>query len=139
MIWRNTRRSEAPTRGPAMADTNLQRLARARARDLRRKVGEQLTDLRAERELSLREVGRGVRVDASVVARAQTGDANLTLDALAAIATALGAEASVRLYPATGPRLRDHVQVELLEALLQRFTRVGSRAWRCPCTGRCAA
>jgi len=50
--------------------------------------------------------------------RAESGEANLTLGALAALAAVLGAEASVRLYPATGPRLRDHIQVELIETLL---------------------
>lgn len=101
-----------------MADTTLERLARARGRDLRRSVGDQLADLRAERELSLRAVGRGVGIDPSVLARAEAGDANLTLDSLAALASALGTEASLRLYPATGPRLRDHLQVRLIETLL---------------------
>src|SRR5512135_741609 len=52
------------------------------------------------------------------VARTEAGDANNTLDTLAAIATALGAEPSLRLYPTTGPRLRDHLQVRLIETLL---------------------
>lgn len=101
-----------------MADTALERLARSRGRDLRRGVGAQLLDLREERELSLREVGEPAGVDRSVLARAEAGEANLTLGALAALAAVLGAEASVRLYPAIGPRLRDHIQVRLIEALL---------------------
>jgi len=103
-----------------MADTNLQRLARSRGRDLRRGVGAQIRDLREDRELSLREVGAPAGVDRSVLARAEAGEANLTLGALAALATVLGSEASVRLYPSTGPRLRDHLQVRLIETLLAR-------------------
>ncbi len=104
-----------------MADTTLQRLTRSRARDLRRSVGAQLLDLREERELSQREVARAAGIDRSWLARAEAGEANLTLDSLAGIATALGAEASVRFYPATGPRLRDHIQVRLIETLLARL------------------
>ena len=101
-----------------MADTVIQRLARLRSRDLRRRVGDELAALREDRELSLREVGGAVGVHPSVIARAEAGEANVTLETLAAIATALGSEPSLRLYPATGPRLRDHVQVRLIETLL---------------------
>ncbi len=103
-----------------MADTTLERIARSRARDLRRNVGSQLLDLRDERELSQRAVAGAVGVSRSQLAKAEAGDANLTLQSLTALATALGTEASLRLYPATGPRLRDHVQVRLIEALLER-------------------
>ena len=101
-----------------MADTALRRLAESRTRALRRTVAGQLEDLREERGLSQREVAEAAGVDRSWLAKAEAGDANLTLHALAAIATVLGTEASVRLYPATGPRLRDHIQVRLIEALL---------------------
>ncbi len=54
------------------------------------------------------------------MSRAESGEGNLTLEALASIATALGAEASLRMYPSTGPRLRDHLQVRLIETVLER-------------------
>ena len=101
-----------------MADTAIERLSAARARALRRTVAAQLEDLREERGLSQREVAEAAGIDRSWLAKAEAGDANLTLHALAAIATVLGAEASLRLYAATGPRLRDHLQVRLLETLL---------------------
>jgi transcriptional regulator with XRE-family HTH domain len=101
-----------------MADTALQRISRTRSRDLRRSVGNQLLDLREERELSQREVAAAAEIDRSFLSKAEAGDANLTMDALAAVATALGTEASLRLFPTTGPRLRDHLQVRLLETLI---------------------
>jgi transcriptional regulator with XRE-family HTH domain len=101
-----------------MSDTAIQRLARSRARTLRRSVGDQLHDLREERALSMRELAGAAGVAASVVSRIESGDANATVDVLARLATALGTEASLRLYAATGPRLRDHLQVRLIEALL---------------------
>lgn len=104
-----------------MAETALRRLAVVRARSLRRSVGEQIRDLREERGLSLRELATASGVHPSVIGRAEIADGNLTLETLAKVATALGAEASVRLYPATGLRLRDHVQVQLIETLLGRM------------------
>jgi transcriptional regulator with XRE-family HTH domain len=101
-----------------MADTAIERLATSRCRALRRVIGGQLQDLREERGLSQREVADAVRIDRSWLARAEAGDANLTVGALVGLATVLGTEASVRLYPTTGPRLRDHVQVMMIEALL---------------------
>jgi len=101
-----------------MADTVLRRLARARAREVRRHVGAQLLDAREERDLSQRAVAASAGVSRSQLGKAELGDANLTLERLSALATALGTEVSVRLYPSTGPRLRDHVQVRLIETLL---------------------
>jgi transcriptional regulator with XRE-family HTH domain len=101
-----------------MADTAIERLVASSARALRRSVAAQLEDLREERGLSQRELAEAAGIDRSWLAKAEAGDANLTLAALAAIATVLGTEASLRLYPATGPRLRDHIQVLLIEALL---------------------
>jgi len=100
-----------------MADTILRRLARARALDLRRGVGAQLLEAREERELSLRAVAAASNVDRAVLSGAERGSTDLSLDALASVAAALGREASVRLYPATGPRPRDHVQVRMIETL----------------------
>jgi transcriptional regulator with XRE-family HTH domain len=102
-----------------MADTAIARLARSRARDLRRSIGAELRAAREDRGLSVRRVASEAGVDRSVLARAETGDANLATDALAAVATVLGMVASVRLYPATGPRLHDHIQVRLVETLLR--------------------
>jgi transcriptional regulator with XRE-family HTH domain len=106
-----------------MADTAIRRLATSRSRELRRSVGGQLLELREERELAQRVVGNEAGVDRAWLAKAESGEGNLTLDALARIATVLGAKASVRLYPATGPRLKDHIQVRLVETLLATLDR----------------
>ena len=45
---------------------------------------------------------------------------------LVAIASALGGDAHVRLYPGTGPRLRDPLQARIVEALL----RLAGPAWQ---------
>jgi transcriptional regulator with XRE-family HTH domain len=100
-----------------MADTTVQRLAQARARDLRRSIGEQIRDLRASRGLSIRELAAAAGVDRSLLGRAESGEAALTSSALAAVAACLGAEASVRLFRTVGPRLADHIQARLIDTL----------------------
>lgn len=47
---------------------------------------------------------------------------NASLEALIAIATALGADVSVRFYPGTGPRLTDRHQARMLEAILRSLS-----------------
>lgn len=99
-----------------MSETALTRLTHERARQLRRAIGDQLREAREVAELSQREVAAAARVDRSVLSLAEAGDATLTTDALAAVSTVLGLEASMRLYPAIGPRVRDHVQLLMTEA-----------------------
>jgi len=49
-----------------------------------------------------------------------------SISALAAIGEALGADLSVRFYPNTGPRVRDHIQAAIVEELL----RVAHPRWK---------
>lgn len=138
MIWSTPDPSPAGKETP-VAETTIEHLATARARKLRRSVGDQLLEMREDRELSQREVAAAVDMDRSWLARAEVGEANVTLDALAALATALGMEPSLRLYPAAGARLQDHLQAGVLEALLEPSTPAGGPGWRSRCTGRPAA
>ena len=61
----------------------------------------------------------------------EAGEREPSISALTAISEALGADLSVRLYPNTGPRVRDHIQARIVEELLRiahprwkRFTEV---------------
>ena len=49
-----------------------------------------------------------------------------SISVLAAIGDALGADLVVRLYPNTGPRIRDHIQAAIVEELL----RIADPRWR---------
>ena len=48
----------------------------------------------------------------------EAGDGQWSVDSLARLAAALGADLSVRLYPNTGPPIRDRHQARMVEALL---------------------
>ena len=49
-----------------------------------------------------------------------------SLDVLARLAAVLGADLSIRTFPGTGPLIRDHLQVAMVEALLRSI----HRSWR---------
>jgi hypothetical protein len=73
-------------------------------------------------------------VDPGFISRLRAGTARPSLDTYARLATALGADLSVHIYPNTGPGIRDRHQACILEALLaglhtrwQPFTEVAVR------------
>jgi transcriptional regulator with XRE-family HTH domain len=102
-----------------MGNTSLQRSIVDRQRAVRRAIGRELQRARLEAGLSLRRVGREAAVDASHIRRAELGEAALSQDALVAVSAVIGHDVSLRLYPSSGPRVRDHVQVRMLESLLR--------------------
>jgi len=101
-----------------MGETRLRRRIRQHQRDVRSAVGAELRRARLDANVSLRRLGQAIGVDPSHLARAEAGDRTLSLDALAAAAAGLGRDVSFRLFSANGPRVRDHLQVRMIEALL---------------------
>jgi transcriptional regulator with XRE-family HTH domain len=70
-------------------------------------------------------------VNHGFLARIERGSREPSISVLAAIGDALGADLVVRLYPNTGPRIRDRIQAAIVEELLRiahprwkRFTEV---------------
>lgn len=96
--------------------------------------------LRVDAGVPRAQLARVAGIDQSYLARIEKGAADPSADACARIALALGADLSQRLYPNTGPTIRDRHQAPITEALLaiahprwQRFTEVAvrqpSRGW----------
>jgi transcriptional regulator with XRE-family HTH domain len=102
----------------ARSERSLEREVQARLRRLQRKVGEDLLQIRTDAAATKAQVARAAGVDRSFYGRVEAGDAHASLGSLVAIATALGAELSVRLYAGTGPRLTDRHQARMTEAIL---------------------
>lgn len=101
-----------------MGSTEIERAIRARQRTLSRSIGVQYRTIRQDVGLSIRAVGHEAGLDPSHVLRVEIGDRDASLDAMVAMATVLGHDVSLRLYPTTGPRVRDHIQVRMVEVLL---------------------
>jgi transcriptional regulator with XRE-family HTH domain len=76
--------------------------------------------------LSLRELANAAGVDAGYLGQVELGLREPSISVLAAVGEALGADLSVRLYPNTGPRVRDHIQAAIVEQLL----RIAHPRWR---------
>ena len=109
---------DAMTR-PHAPRTRLQRVAADAVRRARRGLA---TDLRTGREdagLSLRRLAAAAGVSASTLRAIEQDDVEPSLQVLARLATVLGMSLSVRLYPGTGPLIRDHIQAAMIEALLE--------------------
>ena len=101
-----------------MGETALERSIRERQRHVRRAVGAEIRRMRTEAGLSIRDVGRAIDIDWSHLARVEAGDRSLSQASLVAVAAALGHDASIRFFPSDGPRVRDRIQVRMVEALL---------------------
>ena len=102
-----------------MGSTELERRIRDRQRVIARTLGDECRQARLDAGLSLRALSRVTGLDASHLRRIELADRDASLDAAVAIATALGRDLSLRLFPSSGPRIRDHVQARMIEALLE--------------------
>jgi len=91
---------------------------RSRRRDLLRRLGAEIRALREDAGRSQAAIARAAGVNQAHVSRIEAGTAEPSVAVLLAIGTALGADLSIRLFPNTGPRIRDHLQVAMSEALI---------------------
>lgn len=84
-------------------------------------TGEDVRQMRLDAGLSLSEVARAVGVDRSHLGRIETGVARPSLEVLVGIGVALGADASLRYFPGSGPRLHDRFQAPMIEIVLREL------------------
>ncbi len=103
---------------PSCFRTSRRTLAGRRAETLRRSVGSQIQTLRSDAGVSQRRLAIEANVDQGQLSRIERGLTEPSLAVLESIASALGAAFSIRLHPTTGPRIRDHLQARIVEALL---------------------
>lgn len=91
-------------------------------------IGSEIRRMRLDAGLSQRELARMADIDHTSLSLVERGLREPSLSVLVAIATALGGSVNVRLYPGTGPRLRDPIQARITEALMRildpRWTRL---------------
>src|SRR4051812_25544078 len=88
------------------------------AQRIRAATGAELRRFREDAGLSLREVAEAAGIDPSYLSLIERGLAEASLATLTAIASVLGLDVALRLYPTTGPRIRDRHQAPIVEALL---------------------
>jgi transcriptional regulator with XRE-family HTH domain len=92
-----------------------------RQEQLRIGIGHQIRESREEASVSRKALATAAGIDPSYLFRIERGVAAATLDVLVSLSAGLGSDLSVRLFPTAGPRLRDHLQAPMIEALLRRL------------------
>ena len=103
-----------------------QRVVARQTREIRRRIGLQIEELRSDAGVSQAALARCARIDRAHLLRIEAGEVGASVDVLTAIGACLGADLGVRYFPTAAPRLRDRFQAPMIEALL----RICSAAWR---------
>jgi transcriptional regulator with XRE-family HTH domain len=98
--------------------TRIERLGAKSARDARRSIAADIQSARDDAGLGLRQLAAAAGISHATLLSVERGSHDPTTEVLARLSTALGMSLSVRLYPGTGPLIRDHLQASMLEALL---------------------
>ena len=99
--------------------TRLEREAKRRAARTAQSFGEDVRHAREDAGLSQRSVAGAAGISQPHYAAIELGATVASVEALHAVALALGGDTSVRFFPRTGPRLRDRIQAPMVEAFLR--------------------
>ena len=95
------------------------RAAERAATRARTRLVEDLERLRSDAGISLRALAAASGLSPGYLTKIVSGRTHPTLETYAKLALPLGADLSTRLYPNTGPLIRDRHQGRILEALLR--------------------
>lgn len=93
------------------------------AREALTNFGADVHRLRLDAGISRRALARASGIDLSFVRQIEVGKANPSLQTCTRLAIALGADLPLRLYPNTGPTIRDRHQAAIAEVLLREAHR----------------
>lgn len=101
-----------------VASTKFLAEAYRRATRTHRAIGEDVRRLRQDAGISRASLAAAASIDLAYLCRIEDGRERPTIDFLVRLATVLGADLSARLYPNTGPTIRDRHQARISEALI---------------------
>lgn len=101
-----------------MGETAIEQRIRDQQRALRRALAKELRRVLDTEGVSLRALGAAIGVEPSHLSRVLGETRAISHDTLVAVATGLGYDVSIRLFESDGPRVRDRIQVQMIEALL---------------------
>lgn len=82
------------------------------------RIGRDVRDQRLDAGLSIRTLAQVAEISPTFLSQIERGLREPSVAVLVAIASALGGDLRVRLYPGTGTRIRDPIQSRITEALL---------------------
>lgn len=116
-------RATCSTAVMAVTKKRVQGEAARRVRHLQLHSGEEIRRLRLEAGVSVADLANVVGIHRSYIPMIEAGRAHPSVEVLAAIGVALGADLSIRYFAGAGPRLHDRFQAEMIETLLRRLDR----------------
>jgi transcriptional regulator with XRE-family HTH domain len=111
---------------PLPLSQRIEREAVRHATEVRRALGAEIRRLREDGHISQRRLAAAAGISQSHLCRIEADKVKPTARIEAAIAIALGAQLEMRLRVGTGSPIRDHIQAQIVEALL----RVAHPRWR---------
>jgi transcriptional regulator with XRE-family HTH domain len=92
--------------------------ARRQATRVHRGLAEDVRRLREDAGATRAQLAEAAGIDLAFLCRIEEGRERPSIDTYAKLSVALGADLSSRLYPNTGPAIRDRHQARMLESLL---------------------
>ena len=98
-----------------MPAKSFERLTAQASRRVRVAAGADVVQQRTDAGVKRAVLARAAGVDPSYLGRIEAGTASPSIDTYARLAAALGSDLSVRLYPNTGPTIRDRHQARIAE------------------------
>jgi transcriptional regulator with XRE-family HTH domain len=104
-----------------MKATGPARAARRASDRIHRQLGDDVARLRTDAGVTEAALVDGASVNRGFLCRIEHGTEHPSIETYARLAAALGADLHVRLYPNTGPAIRDRYQAGILEALLSNL------------------
>ena len=111
-----------------MSESKLLQRARRRSRDQLQALASEMRALREDAGISQRAVAHAAGLAQSSLSGIEGGQTEPSLETLGRLAAVLGCDLSVRLFPNTGPAIRDRFQARIVEALIGAGSRVDRKA-----------
>jgi transcriptional regulator with XRE-family HTH domain len=103
----------------AMASSKEAAEAHRRAGRIHRSLADDIRRLREDAGVTRLQLAKAAGIDDSFLGRIEDGRERPSFDTYSKLALPLGADLNARLYPNTGPAIRDRHQARVLEALLE--------------------
>ena len=117
----NAGRSNERVREPrtAVSRTSPRTATGRKTREINRAVVGEIDRLRRDAGMSLRRLAQEATIDPGYLSQVFAGSRSPSTAVLVALTRVLGADLSVRVYPTTGPIVRDAIQSRIAEELIR--------------------
>jgi len=125
-----------PEESAPVSRTSLRTANGRKTREVNRAVVVDIDRLRRDAGMSVRRMAHEASIDSGYLSQLFAGLRSPSTAVLVALTTVLGADLSIRVYPTTGPTVRDAIQARIGEELLRIAAPLGGDRSRYPSIAR---